>query len=246
VRLRAVQPRGLLIDLDDTILDDSGSVDACWMHACRTYEARVPGVTAERLYEAVRQAGEWFWSDAERHRLGRLHLEAARAEVVALALDKLGQPDRQLAAAIADVYSRLREDGMQPLPDAIETVRWLRACGVRLALLTNGGADPQRRKLERFGLTDAFDVVLVEGEVGFGKPDERIYRLALDRLGLDADAVWMVGDNLDWDVVAPKKLGIFSIWIDIKGKGLPSGLLTPPDVVLRTLSELRRLAGSNN
>ena len=41
---------------------------------------------------------------------------------------------------------------MEPLPDAIDTVRWLRDSGRRLALLTNGAAAAQRRKIARFGL----------------------------------------------------------------------------------------------
>jgi putative hydrolase of the HAD superfamily len=239
--LPTVQPKGLLLDLDDTILDDSGIVEASWMQACQAHRDLFSPVSPDRLYEAVRRAGEWFWSDADRHRVGRLDLEAARAEVVAIALDELGVRDPRLAVQIANSYSRLRDDGMRPLPEAIETVQWLRACGIRLALLTNGSAQAQRKKLIRFGLTDVFDVILVEGEVGFGKPDERIYRLALDRLALGADAVWMVGDHLEWDVVAPKRLGIVSIWIDIRGKGIPSGALTRPDHVLRTLSGLRGL-----
>ena len=77
--------------------------------------------------------------------------------------------------------------------------------GCKLAVLTNGAGAAQRGKLTRFGLENLFDEVLIEGEVGFGKPDPRIYRLALARLGLPADRVWMVGDNLEWDVRAPQR-----------------------------------------
>ena len=96
---------------------------------------------------------------------------------------------------------------MAPLPDAIETVRWLRESGRRLALLTNGAAAAQRRKIARFEIADLFDAILVEGELGFGKPDERVYLRALNALGVTPADAWMVGDNLDFDVAAPQKLG---------------------------------------
>ena len=103
---------------------------------------------------------------------------------------------------------------MAPLPDAIETVRWLRNRGLRLALLTNGAGAAQRAKIARFGLTDLFDAILVEGEVGAGKPDERVYRRALELVGTNPPETWMIGDNLEWDVAAPQRLGMRGIWID--------------------------------
>ena len=33
----------------------------------------------------------------------------------------------------------------------------------------------------------------------------------------------MVGDNLEWDVAEPQRQGIYGIWIDIRGRGLPPG-----------------------
>ncbi len=66
----------------------------------------------------------------------------------------------------------------------------------------------QRSKINRFGLADLFDLILIEGEVGFGKPDPRVYERALESLGVAAGDTWMVGDNLEWDVAEPQRQGI--------------------------------------
>ena len=161
-----------------------------------------------------------------------------------LALVELRIEDVSLAAAIGDAYSHRRDIGMAPLPDAIDTVRWLRESGRRLALLTNGGGPAQRKKIVRFGLAELFDVILIEGEVGFGKPDERIYHRALGALGVTASEVWMAGDNLEWDVAAPQKLGISGVWIDVRGRGMPTNGDARPDYVVRSLAELRSLIAS--
>jgi len=133
---------------------------------------------------------------------------------------------------------------MAPLPDAIETVRWLRESGRRLALLTNGAAAAQRRKIARFEIADLFDAILVEGELGFGKPDERVYHRALSALGVTPADAWMVGDNLDFDVAAPQKLGLSAVWIDVRGAGLPDESAVKPDYIVRSLAELRSLFGT--
>jgi putative hydrolase of the HAD superfamily len=234
-----VLPAAVLLDLDDTILDDSSNIESCWQEACASEASRLGPLDPCAVFEAIQRTSKWFWGDPERHRSGRLELNAARREVVRLALKELKIEDVNLAAAIGDKYSERRDAGMQPLPEAIETVRWLRASGCRLALLTNGAGLAQRRKIDRFGLADLFDATLVEGEIGFGKPDERIYRLALERLRVRAADGWMVGDNLEWDVAAPQKLGVFSIWIDRKGTGLSRAANIRPDRIVRRLSDLR-------
>ena len=57
-------------------------------------------------------------------------------------------------------------------------------------------------------------------------------------LGVEAHETWMVGDHLEWEVAAPQKLGIFAIWHDGFGKGLPEGGAIRPDRVIRAISEL--------
>ena len=73
-------------------------------------------------------------------------------------------------------------------------------------------------------LTHRFDHIQIEGEHGFGKPEERAYLHAMQALGVAAPETWMVGDNLEWEVVAPQRLGIYAIWIDVHGDGLPAGI----------------------
>ncbi len=127
---------------------------------------------------------------------------------------------------------------MHLFPDAHAVVDAFRARGVRLALVTNGSAAGQRAKIGRFDLAQRFDHIQIEGEHGFGKPEERAYRHALQVLGVDPAETWMVGDNLEWEVAAPQRLGIHAIWVDGPGEGLPAGSMVRPDRIIRTVTEL--------
>lgn len=236
-----MSPRAVLLDLDDTILDDSSLISESWREACAAQAGRLAPFEAATVVDTIRKASKWFWDDPDRHREGRLQLETARREVVRLALRDLGIEDAELAACIGDAYSRRRDAGMEPLPEAIDTVRWLRDSGHRLALLTNGAAVAQRRKIARFELADLFDAIFVEGELGFGKPDARVYERALSALDVQPSDAWMVGDNLEWDVAAPQRLGLAGVWIDRRGLGLPDQSSVRPDHIVRSLAELRGL-----
>jgi putative hydrolase of the HAD superfamily len=232
-------PRAVLLDLDDTILDDSAVVDASWRAACEDACRGASGRDPAHVLAAIERTKSWFWSDAERHRVGRLDMDGARLEIVRASLLEAGGDDPELAARIATTYTRLREEAIEEIPGAIDTVRWLRGQGCRLALLTNGSRAAQRYKIDRFGLSPLFDEVLVEGELDFGKPDPRIYALALARLGASPSDAWMVGDNLEWDVAQPQRMGLYAVWIDARGAGLPEGHPVRPDRIVRTLSEVR-------
>jgi putative hydrolase of the HAD superfamily len=193
------------------------------------------------VYDAIERVREWYWADPERHRTGRLGLAAARREVAHLALKDVGLDDAALAQQIGDTYHSLRDAGLQPFAEAIDTVAWLRDSGCRLALLTNGSADMQRNKINRFGLADLFDLILIEGELGFGKPDPRVYERALDGLSVAPADTWMVGDNLEWDVAQPQRHGIYAIWVDARGRGVPAGYPVQPDRIIQRLSDLRSI-----
>jgi putative hydrolase of the HAD superfamily len=228
-------PHAVFVDLDDTIVDGSAVVD-CWEVAC---ECCGPTVDSQAVLAEILRLRNWFWSDPERHRVGRLDLRAARRQIAEAAVANVGCDDGTLAARIAKRYDNCRDARTALFPGVVEVLTWLRGSGCRLALLTNGGADAQRDKIERFRLAPLFDLILIEGELGFGKPDERIYRLALTELAATPRHTWMIGDNLEFDVQQPQKLGITGIWVNATGADLPADCDIYPDLVIKRLAELR-------
>jgi putative hydrolase of the HAD superfamily len=231
-------PKAILLDLDDTITALSASGIVCWERICQRFAPRVPGLTAGPLFDAIARSRFRYWKDPERHRVGRLNLAATRRMIVRDAFDEMGISAPGLADEIADAYSREREDALWLLPGAVETLGFLRNQGVRLGLITNGSSAGQRRKIERFGLGRFFDLIVIEGEFGVGKPDERVFLHALEALGVAPCEAWMVGDNLEWDVRGSQRLGIFAVWVDSRGEGLRRASPVQPDRVVRSLSEL--------
>ena len=231
-------PPTIFLDLDDTIISFSANTDACWEYACRQFAPQLDGFTSAQLRAAIGEVSGWFWADAERHRQGRQNLPLARREIVRLAFEKLSVSAPTLAQQLADTYTVERDKTICLFPGAVETLHYFRAQGVRLALLTNGNAAEQRRKIDRFNLASFFECIVIEGEFGVGKPDARVYHFALNQLAVDPSAVWMVGDNLEWDVAGAQRVGILGIWVDGEGRGLPPASPVQPDRIIHTLAEL--------
>ena len=231
-------PKGIIFDLDDTIITFEAVAHDAWRSVCEYYARKIPGCQPSCLFDAIEEKSTWYWSDSARHKRGRLDLDKTRREIVRLALGSLGIDDCSLAGEIADKYSLERDKPIRFLPGAEETLEYLASREVRLVLITNGEGRKQREKIERFRLERFFNSVLIEGEIGFGKPEERIYRKALEELGLTPEEVWSVGDNLEWDVSGPQKIGVFGIWHDYRDRGVPPGSSVRPDRVITSIPQL--------
>lgn len=102
------------------------------------------------------------------------------------------------------------------VPGAAETVRELGRRGYRLALVADGFTDTFRNVFTRHGLFDRFETMAISEEVGVCKPDPRMFRTALDRLGVAEDdygRVVMVGNHLSRDIKGANGLGLLSVWL---------------------------------
>jgi putative hydrolase of the HAD superfamily len=227
----------VLFDLDDTLLDYSGKVDESWARAVHACCADGP-VDPHALIAALGHSRRWLWEDPSRHREERINMPRAWQRIVAHALEGLGSPSDELAAAVAARFAADRHQVMELFPEARPTLERLRARGIPLGLITNGDASQQRYKIERHDLARYFDVMVIEGEFGAGKPDEAVYRHALDALGAEPGHTCMVGDNLDFDVEGARRVGIAGVWVDRARTGLPPGSTARPDHVIASLTDL--------
>ncbi len=185
-----------------------------------------------------------FWGDAERHREWRARpLVESRRFIAAQAFEVLrAQGAAHLGEAMAhrlgEHFHSRREGFCRLFPGACAALDAVRAKGILMGLVTNGVSASQRAKLARFDLERRFDHIQIEGEHGFGKPEPRAYAHAMAALDVEAHETWMVGDNLEWEVAAPQRLGIFAVWHDGYRQGLPAQSTVRPDLIVHRISEL--------
>ena len=115
--------------------------------------------------------------------------------------------------------TEIKDDGETTLraelmPGMADALRQFKAQGHRLALVADARPDTPANILRQHGLYDLFDMIAVSEVVGASKPDPRLFRAALDALGLaasDYGRVAMVGNNLERDIVGANRLGLISV-----------------------------------
>jgi len=85
--------------------------------------------------------------------------------------------------------------------------------GIPAAIVTNGGSAMQGRKIDASGLRGLVDAVVISEELGFAKPDPRIFDHAMARIGAVAAESLFVGDNPEADILGAKGIGMHAAWL---------------------------------
>lgn len=185
--------RGLRIDAWLGLLEDAGFA---------TERALLDAAFDTAWQEHVRR---WTAGDVFGH--------AAAAERI-LETTGFDVPD-DLRATLVEAFVGVGADAdIQLTPNIAETVRALKAAGIKIGIVCDVGFTPSpmlRRYLERHRLLDAFDHWSFSDEVGCYKPDPRIFSHALDGLGADPDETAHVGDLRRTDVAGARAMGMTTV-----------------------------------
>ncbi len=111
----------------------------------------------------------------------------------------------------------------------------------KLAIVSNGSGQMQRKKMKYAGLDSLFNEYFISGEIGIEKPDSKIFTKALDSLiCLPEDAV-MIGDDIDRDILGAKKIGIKTIMISSAENREQNEQKNIADIVIDNILELEKV-----
>ncbi|MGO1117310.1 haloacid dehalogenase type II [Rhodovibrionaceae bacterium A322] len=152
----------------------------------------------------------------------------------ALASHNVDDPD--LRARLMDLYLSLTA-----YADVAPTLKKLKAGGMKTAILSNGEPRMLQSAVESAGLSDLLDDVQSVESVGVYKPDNRVYQMTLDRLGVRAEEVAFVSTNC-WDAVGATYFGFNVAWMNRFGMEMEN-LGAQPACVISGLDELPALVG---
>ncbi|MCS6910221.1 MAG: HAD family hydrolase [Anaerolineales bacterium] len=151
-------------------------------------------------------------------------------------------PSPDLLAEAVRAYFASSETLYSVMPGAHETLRKLRAAGLRLGLISNASDDGNvQRLIDNAGLREYFDPILVSAAVGLRKPNPRIFELVLEAWKLPPAAVVMVGDTLGADILGAQLAGLRHVWLsaraDVPANRAHRGNIVP-EAEIQALPEL--------
>lgn len=120
--------------------------------------------------------------------------------------------NQRIRAALRNAWIRSVEEA-QLKDGAWRILDDIRAAGMKLALVSNT-PPTSRIILDRLHLRERFDEIVFSCDVGFLKPDPRIFKCALDALGVSPERAVIVGDKIRTDILGGAILGMRSILVE--------------------------------
>ena len=149
--------------------------------------------------------------------------------------NKIGIASQELNSAFLQVMA----DICTPLDGAVNLLNTLQG-RVKLGIITNGFIELQQKRLERTGLRNHFDLLVISEEVGFAKPHRGIFDHAFSFMGDTVGSqILMVGDNPDSDILGGLNAGLDTCWLNAAKKPAPKGI--KPHYEVASLVELEAL-----
>ncbi len=216
-----------LIDLDHTLFDSDASEASAFAQTMKAAGVSDP----DKFVGRYQQINLELWAAVERGECTPQQVRNCRFErLVAeteLDADPLVMADTFVSGlgAFGDLYDGAR-DAIQRLNEHAS-----------LALVTNGLSEVQRARIDRLGIEQYFDAVVISAEIGHAKPGSAIFDYAFEKLGFPAmETALMVGDSLSSDIRGGTNYGIATCWYNRLGRAA-----TPVDTIGHEISELKEL-----
>jgi putative hydrolase of the HAD superfamily len=181
----------VVFDVDDTLYDEKQFVEG--------------GLAAVDAWLRARHGTVGFESVAR-----RIFVSGRRGRIFNEALELLELPATpEFIAEMIGVY-RGHSPKLQLLPDAEIALQWAIDSGLQIALITDGPASVQRRKIKALNLDQRILCQVVTDELGgenFWKPHPAAFLRVMDEYPGERDGYVYVADNPRKDFIAPRQLG---------------------------------------
>lgn len=226
--------KAFLFDVDDTLYDQAQPFGRAYKKLFGEEHGEI-----DRIFTVSRKYADEVFEAA---RSGEMSMERMYIYRIREALREFHIP---ISDAAALKFQRYYEEFQMDIEMSEEIKKLLDFLKGRatMGIITNGPAEHQWDKLNALGLTGWIprQNIVISGEVDMTKPGRGIFDLAVQRMGLNTDATYFVGDSPENDIAGAANAGWKTIWFNRRKKGKDSSVVPDHTVYSeRELSELIR------
>ena len=150
------------------------------------------------------------------YRKGEIDKDFLKIERFRLPLKDYGIVDEKLSIDLGESYTDYAARLVALVPNTMEVLNYLKEKNYKIHLITNGFLEVQSIKMKTSGLDKMIDSSFVSEEVGFKKPDHRIFFHAMNEVGGNIENSVMIGDDLSVDIIPAKEIGMKHIYFNRK------------------------------
>lgn len=225
----------LFFDLDNTFWDVEANQKAALNQLFVKYGFNTKFDSFEKFFETFHAINSELWL---KYRDGVIKGEELRNNRFRDLLTTCNIEDEELALQLSSEYIRTAPTFNTLFDHSIEILEYLtKEKGYSLSLVTNGFTDVQFSKLKHSKLTHYFEHVITSEFAGVNKPAPGIFEYAMNKVGVKAREVIMIGDDPYNDIYGAQSVGIDCVYFNITGEKTQ----IPPTYEINSLIELKSI-----
>ena len=210
----------ILFDVDQTLLDfaqaENEAIAELWRHSFSNV------VSQSAFAEQYRRINVEIWKAVETGELLPSQVKETRAKRVLQHYDL----HTENWEAGAEVFLTGLSKVAIWLPGAEASFHAIRTTH-KVGLITNGLVQVQYPRIDAIGIRSYLATYMISQEVGFTKPDPRIFKLAFEEVGVDASKALYIGDSLSSDYQGALNANMDFCWFNPDNRPLPSTYREP-------------------
>ncbi len=203
--------RNIFFDLDNTLWDFQTNSREVLKDLFHEYnlESRCK-TTAENFILTYEQVNAVLW---EKLRKKEITKEQLRSNRFYNSMQQFDHDDYEMGYRMEEDYVKRSPFKKNLIPGAFETLEKL-FTNYDLHIITNGFKEVQYTKMENCGIKKFFKQVIISEEIGFSKPDPKIFELAMHKANTNSAESLMIGDDLEIDVHGARNAGMHALHLN--------------------------------
>ncbi len=193
--------KAMLFDLDNTLLNRDEAVDRLFFKLVKLCYGDVDHTIKNEMRQKFREYDGKYFGQSD------------KTDVVASFFDEFPPQNGMPKQAIQDFWNHHFPQCFAVHQDTITIIHRIKQ-QVKVGIITNGSLERQKAKIAYTNLDRCFDMVIISEEVGWSKPDKRIFEMALKRLDVNPEETLFVGDDLEKDIGGCQQANIKGVWFN--------------------------------
>lgn len=220
--------KAVFFDIDDTLYDTSGFAKLARKAALNAMiDAGLP-LSSDDAYILLREIIKEYGSNYDKH----FNILTKRV---------FGEEKPLLIALGMITYHNVKFALLRLFPQTKRTLIYLKQRGYVLGVISNGITIKQWEKLIRLDLHPFFDYVITSEEAEVEKPDKRIFELALEKMGCEAEESIMIGNKFNEDIMGALNAGMSAVLVNSELKESEKEYIEKNGIKLDVLSHIGEL-----
>lgn len=205
--------KGIIFDLDDTLYDyrNANELAERYIKQYIAKQHRLPNEVVEGALQAGKNRTKQLLPEGAAQHSRILYFQHA--------LEQMGINPIGKAWQLECIFWEKFLEKIEPYSGVQDVLAWLMSKRIKIAVCTDLTAGIQHQKIMKLGLDKYIDVLVTSEEVGYEKPDRRMFQLTLEKLQLNPKGTVVVGDSWEKDIQGAVNMGIKAIWKNNQGIG---------------------------